>query len=157
MPLTDEDKQKMRLNWLAPAASEEEAQAVDYLLQHSRLKAKEREMLVKWKNKRDKDGMHNHAFWVVAKKLKLGYQTCDRALERHRMLPDNTWFVAYYVARRKSNKEIADVLGLERRGVDYHLHRIRQLIRGDSWQSVSRAEIGRWFVGLGEDRYAGRF
>lgn len=148
MPFTEKDKQQMRLNWLEPAGSEDEAQAVDYLLQHHRLKADDRKLLLNWKNDGDKRGMHNSAFWEVAKKLKLGPETYDRALERHKMLPDNRWFVAYYVARGKSNKEIEEALGLQRRGVDYHLDKIRQLIRRDTWQSLSRDEIRRWFVGL---------
>jgi len=148
MPLTDGEKQQMRLNWLAPAGSEEETRVVDYVVQHHRLKAPERKLLLKWKNQNDKLGMHNHAFWAIVKKLKLSPQTYDQAMERHRMLSDNGWFVAYYIAHRKSNKEIEQALGLSRRGVDYHLREIRSLIRRNTWQVVSRAALGRWFVGL---------
>jgi hypothetical protein len=124
--LSEKTRQEMRENWLAPRGSELETQMIDSLLRHDGLTQGERNMLERYRKKRDSSEMHNFGFWETAKKLRLGgTDTYGLAMERHKKLEDragkkgNTWFVAWFIANSEhpTNKEIAAKLGITVDGV----------------------------------------
>lgn len=151
---TEKARQKMRENWLAPQGSELEKQMIDSLLSYKALTPQDKTMLLKYRKSGDSSEMHRTGFWLTAKKLKLGPETCELALSRHKKLEGNTWLVAYCIAdsEGKTLKEIGEKLGISADGVKFHKQKIGPIISEEHGHQIQGmaddAQITRWFLGL---------
>src|SRR5438067_767497 len=108
--LTGIAQDKMRENWLAPQGSDVEKQMIESLLSYEASTQQEKTMLLEYRKSGDSSVMHRTGFWLTAKKRKLGPETCELALSRHKKLEGNTWFVAYCITNSegKTLKEIGE-------------------------------------------------
>jgi hypothetical protein len=152
--LTEKARQKMRENWLAPQGSDLEKQMIESLLSYKALTQQEKIMLLAYRKSGDSTEMHRTSFWLTAKKLKLGPETCELALSRHKKLEGNTWFVAYCIASSegKTLSEIGEKLGISVDGVKFHKRNISEIISEEYEHKLegmaTDAQITRWFLGL---------
>ena len=152
--LTEKARQKMRENWLAPQGSDVEKQMIESLLSYKALTQQEKTMLLAYRKSGDSSEMQRTGFWLTAKKLKLGPETCELALSRHKKLEGNTWFVAYCIANSdgKTLKEIGEKLGISADGVKFHKQKVSEIISEEHGHRIQGmaddALITRWFLGL---------
>lgn len=151
--LTGIAQDKMRENWLAPEGSDVETQMIKSLLNYKTLTQQEKTMLLAYRKSGDSSEMHRTGFWLTAKKLKLGPETCELALSRQKKLQGNTWFVAYCITNSegKTLKEIGEKLGITVDGVKFHKQKISEIISEeyghDREGMANDVQIARWFLG----------
>jgi DNA-binding CsgD family transcriptional regulator len=171
-PLTPEEKEQLRLNWLAPAGSTKERQYIKRLATTAGLLSeKERAFFKEWLVEGDTPEGRNQLFWKAAKKSVLGSVVHDTALRRHKaaeLTPDE-FRVACFVTRGCKDAEIADILAKSVPWVEKAKARIKEKItlqrvrehdeekeeeesqtdvRTDAATGVTPVGIARWFLGL---------
>jgi ribosomal protein L20 len=149
--LTDEEKEGLRKDWLAPAGSPQERRILKRWATQKGLNDTERALIHAWINKPDGFGTRNEAFWRTAKKSVLGGVIYDTAMERHKKLNWNEWIVACLTTQGIKQSEIADLLDKSERTVDGIVLNIKQKIFQDldcDIESVNSVQIARWFLGL---------
>lgn len=151
-PLTHEEKEELRENWLAPAGSAQEKQFLKRLAERKELSEADRALIREWHKKPDGFAKRNAGFSRAAKESVLGDVAWATALERHKKLPrGREWEVACLTAEGYGQPEIADLLGVGDRTVDNIVLKIKQIIVQEfdcEIESVNIAQISRWFLGL---------
>jgi hypothetical protein len=150
-PLSDEEKEGLRKDWLAPAGSPQEKRILKKWATQKGLNDTERALIHAWINKPDGFGTRNEAFWGTAKKSVLGGVIHDTAMERHKKLNWHEWIVACLTTQGIKQSEIADLLDKSERTVDGIVLNIKQKIFQDldcNIESVNSVQIARWFLGL---------
>ena len=151
-PLTHEEKEEIRDNWLAPAGSEREKQFLKRWAQREGLSEAHRALIREWHKTPDGFTKRNEGFCRVAKESVLGDVVWKAAMERHTKLPrGREWEVACLTAEGYKQPEIADLLGVGKRTVDNIVLKIKQIIVQDlncEIESVNIAQIALWFRGL---------
>ena len=151
-PLTDEEKQDRRDNWLAPAGSVQEKKFLRRWAERKGLSEADRELIREWHKTPDGFEKRNFGFWRAAKASVLGDVVYETAMERHQKLPrGREWEVACLTAEGYEGGEIADLLGVGERTVDNIVLKIKQIIVQEfdcEIESVNIAQISRWFLGL---------
>ena len=151
-PLTEEQKQDLRDNWLAPTGSVQEKQFLKRWSEQKGLSEADRALIREWHKMPDGFSKRNEGFWRAAKKSVLGQVVHETAMERHRKLPrGREWEVACLTAEGYEQGEIADLLDVGTRTVDNIVLKIKQIIVQESGceiESVNLAQISRWFLGL---------
>lgn len=163
-PLSREDKKRLRKearqrygeDWLAPLGSEQEKQLLKQLLRiwgkGGTLSPGDHKVIDEWIKspegvKRGRDPL----FFATAKEKYLGKIVWTTALERHKLLDDSEWLVAYFTAQGKSQKRIAALTHLSERRIDDITRNIKERISEElMWdaESVTLSQMTRWFFGL---------
>jgi hypothetical protein len=159
-PLEREDKRRIRKearhlyaeDWLAPLGSEQERQLLRIWRKRSTLTPADHKLIDEWIKspegvKRGRDPL----FFATAKEKYLGKIVWTTALERHKLLDDSEWLVAYFTAQGKSQKRIAALTHLSERRIDDITRNIKKRISEElMWDaaSVTLSQMTRWFFGL---------
>jgi len=150
-PLTDEQKEEFRKNWLAPAASVQEKQFLRKWASQNRLSEKDRALILAWIDTPDGFDKRNEGFWRASKKSVLGDVVYERAMERQSDLPWHEWLVACLTTQGIKQEEIGDLIGRGERTVNTIISDLKQRIVQElncDIESVNLAQISRWFLGL---------
>jgi ATP/maltotriose-dependent transcriptional regulator MalT len=151
-PLTDEQKQDRRDNWLAPTGSQQEKQFLKRWAQREGLSEANRALIKEWHNTPDGFEKRNTGFSRAAKKSVLGDVVWEAAMERHKKLPrGREWEVACLTAEGYEQEEIADLMDRSPRTIDGIILDIKRIIVQDlncEMESVNIAQIALWFRGL---------
>lgn len=150
-PLTPEEREERRKNWLAPTGTQQERRFLKKLLVQPGLSNKDRMFLDEWIAKPDGFEKRNMLFWSAAKKSVLGPVVYDMAMERHKKLRPDEWLVACLIAEGIDQKEIALMIGKSLRTVESVIAAIKEIIVQDlqcEIEAVNLAQISRWFLGL---------
>jgi hypothetical protein len=150
-PLTDEQKEQLRTNWLAPAGSAQEKRLLKAWVSKGKLGEKDRALIHEWIHQPDGFELRNQAFTWAAKKSILGDVAWETAIERHKGLPWREWIVACLTTRGIPQPEIAALIDRHERSVDNIVMAIKQKVTqelGCEVESVRLVEIARWFLGL---------
>jgi ATP/maltotriose-dependent transcriptional regulator MalT len=151
-PLTREEKEELRDNWLAPAGSEQEKQFLKRWAQREELSEADRALIREWHKTPDGFAKRNEGFTRVAKKSVLGDLVWETAMERHKKLPrGREWEVACLTAEGYGQEEIADLMDRSPRTIDGIILKIKEIIVQDlncEMESVNIVQIALWFRGL---------
>lgn len=151
-PLTDEQKEERRNNWLAPTGSVQEKKFLKKWYEQKELSEADRASIREWHKKPDGFAKRNEGFTRIAKQAVLGDVVYKIALERHEKLPrGREWEVACLTAEGYGQEEIADLMGKSPRTIDGIIKNIKKIIVQDmdcEIASVTVAQIALWFRGL---------
>jgi len=150
-PLSDEQKQELRDNWLAPAGSVQEKQFLKRWAERKGLNEADRALIREWHKKPDGFSKRNEGFCRAAKESVLGDVVWETAIERHKKLPrGREWEVACLTAEGYGQEEIADLMDRSPRTIDGIILKIKQIIVQDlncEMESVNVVQIALWFRG----------
>jgi ATP/maltotriose-dependent transcriptional regulator MalT len=151
-PLTDEQKQDLRDNWLAPTGSVQERQFLKKWSEQKGLDEADRALIREWHKMPDGFAKRNVGFSRIAKQAVLGDVIYEIALERHKKLPrGREWEVACLTTEGYGQEEIAELMNKSPRTIDGIILKIKQIIVQDlncEMESVNIAQISLWFRGL---------
>ena len=146
--MTEDQKQEIRRNWVAPAGSELEKELLERWGEQPGLSTQDRALIQEWIDKPDGFAKRNALFWEAAKRSVLGHPVYETAKARHRRLSPRAWLVAWAIAQGKTREEIKALIGKDGvRTVAYAIEEIKEQIAPDP-SSVTHAQIARWFFGL---------
>jgi ATP/maltotriose-dependent transcriptional regulator MalT len=151
-PLTEEQKQDLRENWLAKTGSVRERKFLINWASLEGLSEGHRAEIREWLREPDEYAKRNKGFWQAAKVTVLGPVLHQIAKERHKKLPlGHEWDVACLTAQGVKQDEIAQLMDMSPRTVDNVILKIKQIIVQDldcEIESVNLAQISNWFLGL---------